>query len=892
MNRPDSVREEALERARAHSPFLRRLAEQRGEIVERFLADGAEAAIGQALAVHDEAIARRLRLQRGGLALAVALGDLAGELSLEQVTRHLSDFADRAIDQALGHALAERCEGAPLEGISVISLGKLGSRELNYSSDVDLILIFDPERLPVREGRDVAEEAVRIGQRFVKLLQERTQDGYVQRVDLRLRPAPEVTPIVLPVDAAISHYESQAMGWERAAFIRARVGGGDPVLGQRFLEAVQPFVWRRAIDFGAVEEIRSVGARIRAHYAEGQRFGPGYDLKRGRGGIREVEFYVQAQQLIHGGRAPELRVPATLEAIAALSHAGHFDQTTATVLADAYRDLRTAEHRVQMVDDRQTHDLPEGEEALANVASLAGADGIEAWLATLAPHTERIGGLFDELAGEERRLPRDAAKLERVLKEMGFEDPATASRLIGDWRTGKARSLRSVPARRAFEAMLPGMMETIGEAPHPNHALNRFADLVERLPSGINIYRLLEARQDLAQQFALILSLAPALADQLARRPTLFDGLVDRSALGSPGSAADMASALEEETGHLDYDVALDHARRTINERRFGVGVQLISGAVDPLEAARRYAVIAEGAVRALAGRTLREFELMHGRFADGAGLVILGLGRLGGEALTHASDLDIIFLYDAPEGQSNGPRPLGPRDYYNRLASRVSSALSVPTAAGPLYEVDTRLRPEGKQGPLAVSIDAFLDYQRSDAWTWEHMAMARARPVFGSEPAARKVMDGLEAILCADRDAGDTLEAVQAMRRQMREHKPPKGPLDLKLSEGGLVDLEFGIHARQLIHGDHFDPHLERALDALVAAGLAPQGLVEDHRLLTRALVAMRLVAPDDGKPSRAARSWLAQELKLDDWDAVLAALDAARQRVAEFWQSTGETT
>ncbi|MBW0144427.1 bifunctional [glutamate--ammonia ligase]-adenylyl-L-tyrosine phosphorylase/[glutamate--ammonia-ligase] adenylyltransferase [Sphingomicrobium clamense] len=892
MNRIGANRPEALERAKAHSPFLRRLCEQRESLVATFLEEGSEAAISEALDVRDEDVVRALRRQRGGLALTVALGDLAGELSLEEVTRHLSDFADRAIDQALAAALSERCEGAALQGISVISLGKLGSRELNYSSDVDLILIYDPDRLPVREGRDVAEEAVRIGQRFVKILQERTPDGYVVRVDLRLRPASEVTPIVLPVDAAISHYESQAMGWERAAFIRARVGGGDPVLGQRFLDAVQPFVWRRAIDFGAVEEIRAVGARIRAHYAEGQHFGPGYDLKRGRGGIREVEFYVQAQQLIHGGRAPELRVPATLDAIAALSVAGHFDETTATVLADAYRDLRTAEHRVQMIDDRQTHDIPEQAEALEQVAALAGASS-EAWLGSLEPHTGRVGALFDDLAGDERRLPRDAAKLERTLDKLGFDDARSAARLIGEWRTGRARSLRSMPARRAFEAMLPGLVEAIAEAPHPNHALNRFADLVDRLPSGINIYRLLEARPDLAQQLALILSLAPALADQLARRPVLFDGLVDRSALGSPGSAADMAEALTEEMEPLDYDVALDRARRSINEKRFGVGVQLISGRVDPLEAARRYAVIAEGAVRALAARTVREFELIRGRFPEGGGLVILGLGRLGGEALTHASDLDIIFLYDVlSEGRSNGARPLGPGDYYNRLANRVSAALSVPTAAGPLYEVDTRLRPEGKNGPLAVSIDAFLDYQRNDAWTWEHMAMARARVVYGDPKSAATVMDGLHDILTAERDGEDTLEAVRAMRRQMREHKPPKGPHDLKLSEGGLVDLEFGVHARQLLAGDHFHPDLNKAVDALVGAGLAPDTLVEDHRLLTRALVAMRLVAPDDGQPSRAARGWLAKELNKQDWDSLLAALDAARQRVAEFWQSTGETT
>ncbi len=348
----------AVGRAEAHAPFLREALRAWPEIGQLFLAEGAAAAAAASLAIERDGVEATLRARRQRLALAVALGDLSGELSLEQVTLLLSTFADRAIEEALKLAMTERVLDAEQAGFAVIGLGKLGSVELNYSSDVDLSLLFDPETLPRRAREEPGEAAVRIGRRLIEILQRRTADGYVERVDLRLRPSPEVTPIALPVDAAISHYESSALPWERAAFIRARVVAGDQAVGRRFLEAIEPFVWRRSVDFGVIEEVRQISVRIRDHFAQNAHIGPGFDLKRGRGGIREVEFFVQIQQMIHGGRDPSLRLPATLDAIPALEAAGHLSAETANSLAKAYRLLRTAEHRVQMVDDAQTHLLP------------------------------------------------------------------------------------------------------------------------------------------------------------------------------------------------------------------------------------------------------------------------------------------------------------------------------------------------------------------------------------------------------------------------------------------------------------------------------------------------------------------------------------------------------
>jgi glutamate-ammonia-ligase adenylyltransferase len=406
--------------------------------------------------------------------------------------RELSDLADRALERALAAAIEERTPGEPVRGFAVIALGKHGSRELNYSSDIDPIFLFDPQTLPRRPREEPGQAAVRIGQRLIELLQKRDENGFVFRVDLRLRPSPEVTPIALPVDAAISYYESSALPWERAAFIRARHCAGDAALGRYFMEAIHTFVWRRSLDFGAIGEVQAITRRIRDHYAQGQAFGPGYELKRGRGGIREAEFYAQIHQLIHGGREPSLRAPATFDALAALAQAGRISTETAAALSDAYRLFRTIEHRLQMVDDRQTHALPPDAEALDNVARLHGLTAGDDLLALLAPHVDRVAGLYDALAGhDERRLPLSAVHLEAQLARAGFEDAAAARMRIDGWRGGKAKSLRSPAAQEAFEAMLPVVIEAFGGAPDPMRAMNRFDDVLQRLPSGVNFYRLL-----------------------------------------------------------------------------------------------------------------------------------------------------------------------------------------------------------------------------------------------------------------------------------------------------------------------------------------------------------------------------------------------------------------
>jgi [glutamine synthetase] adenylyltransferase / [glutamine synthetase]-adenylyl-L-tyrosine phosphorylase len=865
-----SALNDAVARAEAHSPYLRllmrRFPEALDELSSPFPGEGA---------IHSQ-----LRIAKAKLALRLAIGDLAGVISLDEVIAQLSDFADYALDQALAAAFEAVVPGAIPQGFAIIALGKHGSRELNYSSDIDPILIFDPVSMPKRARDEPVETAARIARKLVQIMQARDGDGYVFRVDLRLRPTPEVTPPAIPVDAAIAYYESSALAWERAAFIRARACAGDIALGKRFLETLQPFIWRRGLDFGAIAEIRGISRRIRSAYAKGQVFGPGFDIKRGRGGIRECEFYAQIHEMIHGGRDPSVRVAATQGALDALADAGWIAEDEAQTLRSAYRLYRTIEHRLQMVDDQQTHMLPASAHAMDNVAQLHGLEGGADLLALLSPHIEAVGRIYDGLDGDERSgLPREPSGLVLELQANGLADAAEIARRIEQWRGGTVRALRSSVAQEAFEAVLPALVKGFAAAPDPLLTVNRLSSLIERLPSAVNLFRLLEARPPLLRLLTNILCHAPALSAELARRADLLDGLIDASALDPAGSVDAIATRLHFEG---DIESKLDRLRRGVGEMRFALGAQIIEAISDPLDVAAGYARVAEAAVHVVADATVAEFQRSHGRVPDSE-LVILALGRMGGAALTHASDLDLIYIFTGDfAAESEGAKPLGAVHYYNRLAQRVTAGLSVATAAGPLYDVDTRLRPSGAKGPLSVSLDGFAHYQREEAWTWEHMALTRARVIYGSAPARAATEQVISSVLKKPRDQAALLVDVIKMRADIAAHKPPKSDLDVKLGVGGLVDLEFCIHLRQLQSGQGLDPHLG---GALVAVGLGH--LAAAHDLLTRFLVTMRLVAPDMETPALATQPLVARACGAENWQSLLAQLTAARQSIAEEWQT-----
>jgi glutamate-ammonia-ligase adenylyltransferase len=679
-----------------------------------------------------------------------------------------------------------------------------------------------------------------------------------------------------------------------AAFIRARACAGDIAAGETFLAAIRPFVWRRSLDFGALAEIGRLTRRIRANHTGPARPGPGFNLKQGRGGIREVEFFAQTHQLIHGGRNPALRLRGTRESLDALAGAGLIDAADAALLGNSYDRLRTLEHRLQMVADQQTHVLPTDPAALDNVARLEGlADGA-ALVAELAAITEAVGSRYDRLiaqySGESPgAVPAPGGSaLEGKLTELGYADPAALGTRIEGWRSGKLRALRSDAAREAFDAMLLPLLGAFAKGPDPERALLRWEQLLAGLPSAVNLFRLLEARPALGELLARILGLAPPLADALARRADLLDPLIDASAFDLPGSVDQLIAELSLGEAGDDYERLLGRVRRRVGELRFKLGVQLIEGSRDPVAVGQALCRVAEAALVVLAGAATAEFEKLHGQIAGGE-LLVMGYGRLGGGVLTHASDLDLVFLFTgAHSAESDGPRPLGATLYFNRLAQRVIAALSVPTAEGALYEVDTRLRPSGAQGPIAVSLDAFDRYQRESAWTWEHMALARARVLYGP-PAGRAELGAIiRSVLELPRDPARLLADVLEMRATMAEHKPAKGLLDVKLARGGLVDVEFITHFLQLRDHVALVPEIPAALAGLVGAGKLDPGIVGAHRALARFLVAARLLLPDGEEPPASAQAVLASACECADWTCVTDTLANAREAVAAAWTAT----
>ncbi|VWX53620.1 bifunctional [glutamate--ammonia ligase]-adenylyl-L-tyrosine phosphorylase/[glutamate--ammonia-ligase] adenylyltransferase [Novosphingobium sp. 9U] len=887
----------AIARAHAHAPYLSRGLDRLPELSELLAQGRGEEALAWARRAGEGApdTGVALRREKQALALALAIGDLAGAFPLLQVTGTLSDFADRALDAAIVAGIRRRApDFDPTEqspGFFALTLGKHGARELNYSSDIDPILLYDPALLPRRERDEPGEAAQRVARSVVEILSNVTAEGYVFRVDLRLRPASEVSPLAISADAALTHYETSALAWERAAFIRARACAGDLEAGRQFLTAIRPFVWRRSLDFGAIDEIGRLTAQIRASTRGKAEAGPGFDLKKGRGGIREVEFYAQVHQLIHGGRNPALRLRGTRETLDALAAAGLIGADEATLLGESYDRLRVIEHRLQMVQDQQTHALPATPEALDNVARLDGVPSGEALVAEVAAITARVGDLYDGLIPTQPAGSRGSSTpveaLPDMLERLGFADPAATAERIDSWTSGRMRALRSDAARAAFEAIRADLLAALAASPEPASALARWERLLENLPSAINLFRLLEARPGLTVRLARILGLAPPLADALARRADLLDPLIDASALDLPGDVPALIDEFSRFEADDDYQRILDAVRRRVGEWRFALGVQLIEGTRDPIAIGAALSRVAEAACHVLTDAAIADFRRVHGVIPDSE-FLILALGRFGGGVLTHASDLDVVFLFTGDFArESDGPRPIGGTLYYNRLCQRVIAALSAPTAQGALFEVDTRLRPSGSQGPPAASVDSFERYQREQAWTWEHMALVRARPVYGS-PAARDELDhAVRTVLAMPRDPEQLRRDVLEMRATMASHKPPRGPLDIKLARGGLVDLEFTVHFLQLRDHVGLDPDLGRAVAALVDAGLVSAELAAAQVTLTGFLVAARLLAPDSQLPPEAGREALARSCGCDDWNAVMAGLAQARGVVAQAWRA-----
>jgi [glutamine synthetase] adenylyltransferase / [glutamine synthetase]-adenylyl-L-tyrosine phosphorylase len=836
-----------------NSPYLTETSLQDPHFMTDLWRRGPDAAIGdlkaELAALTDDAtpeqVAAKLRRMKRRVALAVAVADIAGFWPLERITGELSQFAAASIDALLA-AMARR-EPA-VAALSVIGMGKLGAGELNYSSDVDLILLYDREAPALAGNEQMSRDMVRAARLLVQLMSETSVDGYIFRTDLRLRPDPGSTPLAMSVQAAELYYESVGQNWERAAMIKAHPIAGDRAVGGDFLGTLRPYIWRKHLDFAAIHDIHSIKRQIDAHRGGGTVKVLGHNVKLGRGGIREIEFFAQTQQLIFGGRNPALRLRGTCETLRALAAAGHVSETAAEELAEAYGFLRRVEHRLQMVDDRQTHSLPADAKGMAAIATFLGYRDPATFQAELLQRLRCVEGhyarLFEEapsLAGPGGNLvftgtDDDPGTLE-TLRGLGFREASAASGIVRRWHHGRYRATRSARARELLTELMPALLKSLGETASPDQALLNFDLFLGNLPAGVQLFSLFKANPALLELVAAIMGSAPRLAAHLARRTMMLDSVLSPDFYTRLPSAAAMAGEL---ANHLaaagDEQEILDTARRWTNDRRFQVGVQQLKQIVRPAQAGVAYSDVAQATIAALCDRIERQFAEMHGTFR-GQRLAVLGLGKLGSREMSATSDLDLIFVYDIPPGleSSDGRQPLPPIQYYTRLSSKIVTGLTALTNEGALYEVDMRLRPSGRAGPLANSLEGFESYHAQSAWTWEHMALTRARVIHGPPALVDRLTDIIKSTLCRARDPAALVRDVADMRDRIAEHAPPKSAWDFKHIPGGLFDIDFVAQYLALRHAatrpDILAPHPAEMLRRAADFGLAERSDIERLR-------------------------------------------------------------
>ncbi len=796
-------------------------------------------------------LASGLRRARRRLALLVALADLAGLFTLEETSETLTAFADTALAKAVQHllvdaarrgelALVDRDDPERASGLIVLGMGKYGARELNYSSDVDLIVLFEKEGLPARASDGPMAVATRLTRSLVHLLEQPTREGYVFRIDLRLRPHLPGHPLVISSEAAEFYYERHGQNWERAAFIKARAAAGDRDAGERFLRALVPYVWRRNLDFAAIRDIHSIKRQIHAQRGFGSIRVLGHDIKVGRGGIREIEFFAQTQQLILGGRDRDLRHPRTCDALQALADKRWIAPQAAAELIAAYRFLRCLEHRLQMVADKQTQTIPAREQEVARFAAFAGFESPAAMIERVHAALQTVERHYAALFEREPDLGAggalvftgtedDPGTLE-TLKAMGFRQPQLVAARLRAWHHGHIRATRSTRARELLTELTPALLQALARQSDPDGAFALFDEFVSALPAGVQLFSLLVANPRLLELLAELMGAAPRLARHLASQSDLFEQLIQPDFFEPLPPAEVLARELAARLGDArDLQDTLELAARWARGRQFQAGVQVLLGLAAAEEAAEALTAIAETVLQALLPRVEAWLEPQHGRIPGGA-FVVLGFGKLGSRELTVGSDLDLVFVYDAPEGaRSTGPKPLDAASWYARLGNRLVAAITARTAGGQLYEIDTRLRPSGNIGPPACALTNFARYQLETAEVWEQQALTRARVVAGDPELARKVEAVIAQAVRRPRAREPLARAVRAMRERIWREHGREDPWTLKHTRGGLVDLEFSAQFLVLAHSaEHPELHQTPTLAVLQTAGelglIAPQ--------------------------------------------------------------------
>jgi glutamate-ammonia-ligase adenylyltransferase len=808
-------------------------------------------------------VMHKLRRTKSEAALLIALCDIGGVWSVMQVTEALTDLAVTSVQSALRFLLqqeAMRGRMTPLNpdrpeegsGLIVLAMGKMGAGELNFSSDIDLIVFFDAAASTLAPDIEPQPFFVRVTQGLSRLLQQRSVDGYVFRVDLRLRPDPSSTPVAISTASALHYYEREGRTWERAAMIKARACAGDLRAGETLMADLAPFVWRKHLDFAALADVHDMKRQMQTYRGQSEIAVEGHNVKVGRGGIREIEFFAQTQQLIAGGRHPELRVRPTLEALNVLASSDWITFEARDQLTAAYEFLRRVEHRLQMMADEQTHALPEADEAVERFACFFGYDSRAAFARDLLGHLHVVQGhyakLFEGDPAGTAKLPAvdyaagpDDPRLIEHLASLGFKKPAMVAQTARQWLDGDYRVFRTESTRSAFVEFLPSLIAGLANAEEPDNAVAVFDQFLQALQRGGRLFLLLSQNRDLVALVALILGAAPRLGDMLARQPQIMDGLIDPRFFGAMPDRRELSARLAAtlKDAH-SYEEFLDRLRLFGRESLFLIGTRILSGTVSAQQASIAFADVAEGIVHTVHGLVSDQFATQYGRI-KGQQTAILAMGRLGSREMTAASDLDLILLYefDPEHPDSDGAKSLHGAQYFARFTQRLISAFTTRTNYGVLYEVDMRLRPSGRAGPVASHLDSFAEYQDREAWTWEHMALTRARVISASPDFRRRVEQIIRQVLTRPRDAVSVASDVADMRRAIALEKGEDDIWDLKYAAGGMVDIDFIAQYLQLVHAaekpDILDVSTLHVLDNAARLGVLAQSSAEILRSAAR---------------------------------------------------------
>jgi len=832
---------------------------------EQHLAALIETISAEVFAAPDDAeVMRLLRRMKSEAALLIALCDIGAVWPVMRVTAALTELAATSVQAALRYLLRQETVRGRLSppdperpeqgsGLFVLAMGKMGAGELNYSSDIDLIVFFDPAAPTLARDIEPQPFFVRVTQAMARLLQQRTGDGYVFRVDLRLRPDPASTQVAMSTEAALHYYEREGRTWERAAMIKARVCAGDLVAGEDMIAELAPFVWRKHLDFAALADVHEMKRQMQTYRGQSEIAVECHNVKIGRGGIREIEFFAQTQQLIAGGRHAELRARPTLEALEVLATSKWITFQARDELSAAYRFLRRVEHRLQMVADEQTHSLPEEVEAVERFAHFFGYDSRAAFAKDLLAQLNLVQGHYgklfegDDPTGTARLPPIDYgagpedARLLDHLRTLGFKESAKVADTVRQWMAGDYAVFRTESTRSAFAEFVPALMDGLAHAEEPDRAVDAFDSFLQALRRGGRLISLLSQNRDLVALVALVLGAAPRLGDMLARQPQLMDGLIDPRLFGAMPDKRELSGRLAATLKDADsYEEFLDRLRLFGQESLFLIGTRILSGTVSAQQASTAFADVAEGIVHTVHGLVTDRFAAQHGRI-KGQQTAILALGRLGSREMTASSDLDLILLYDFdPEHpDSDGAKSLTGAHYFARFTQRLISAFTTRTNYGVLYEIDMRLRPSGRAGPLASHIISFAEYQEHEAWTWEHMALTRARVISASPEFRTRIEQVIRTALTRPRDAGIIATDVADMRRAIAQEKGEGDHWDLKYAAGGTLDIDFIAQYLQLVHAsdkpDILDVSTLEVLENAERLGVLPHAEVEVLRAAAR---------------------------------------------------------